>query len=72
VYETLSTIDWPGLSEALHHSASHLHLLAQEIEDPDFAGKIARAWNTFVDSGQIWAMAIGIIFGYWFRYMSAS
>ena len=42
-------------------------ILAQMIEDPDILGQIESAWNNFVETGQIWAMLIGIFFGYIFR-----
>ncbi len=41
--------------------------LAQMIEDPDILGQMESAWNNFVETGQIWAMLIGIFFGYIFR-----
>ncbi|NEP09204.1 MAG: hypothetical protein F6J92_22530 [Symploca sp. SIO1A3] len=51
--------------------SSHLNLdwlvLAQTIEDPDLLGQIQDTWNNFVKSGQIWALLIGIVIGYFFR-----
>jgi len=41
-------------------------LLAQMIEDPDIIGQMTDAWNNFVETGQIWAMLIGIFLGYVF------
>ena len=42
-------------------------LLAQSIEDPDILGQIQDAWYNFVDSGQVWALLIGMFFGYIFK-----
>jgi hypothetical protein len=42
-------------------------ILAQAIEDPDILGQIQDAWQKFIDSGQVWAMLIGIFFGYTFK-----
>lgn len=42
-------------------------LLAQELSDPDILGQIKRAWDNFVETGQIWALIIGMILGYLFR-----
>ncbi len=42
-------------------------LLAQKVSDPDFGGQVAKAWNNFVSTGQIWALIIGIVIGYVFR-----
>ena len=42
-------------------------LLAQAIEDPDILGQIQDAWYNFIDSGQVWALVIGMFFGYTFK-----
>ncbi|MGD1849055.1 MAG: hypothetical protein ACFCBU_00060 [Cyanophyceae cyanobacterium] len=42
-------------------------ILAQKFEETDLAGDVQSAWNNFVESGQIWALIIGVIFGYMFR-----
>lgn len=40
-------------------------LLAQEVlEDPDVLGQIRDAWNNFIETGQIWALIIGLFLGY--------
>lgn len=43
------------------------NLLAQSIEDPDILGQIQDAWYNFIDSGQVWALLIGMFFGYTFK-----
>lgn len=43
-----------------------VYLFAQMIEDPDIIGQITNAWNNFVESGQVWAMVIGLFLGYTF------
>ena len=42
-------------------------LLAQSIEDPDILGQLQAAWYWFIDSGQVWALLIGMFFGYLFK-----
>lgn len=42
-------------------------LLAQAFEDPDILGQIEDAWYNFIDSGQVWALFIGMFFGYTFK-----
>jgi hypothetical protein len=39
-------------------------VIAQNVSDPDLGGRVQRAWDTFVKTGQIWAMLIGFILGY--------
>ena len=42
-------------------------ILAQIIEDPDILGQIQDAWFNFIDSGQVWALLIGMFLGYTFK-----
>ncbi len=42
-------------------------LLAQQIEDPDILGQIQDAWKNFIETGQVWALLIGMFFGYTFK-----
>ena len=42
-------------------------LLAQQIEDPDILGQMQDAWYNFIDSGQVWALLIGVFLGYTFK-----
>lgn len=46
-------------------------VLAQNIEDPDVLGQMQRAFNNFIESGQVWAFLIGLVLGYIFRGMSS-
>ncbi len=43
------------------------NLLAQAFEDPDILGQIEDAWYNFIDSGQVWALFIGMLLGYIFK-----
>lgn len=42
----------------------HLPIDLAQLKEPDFAGDIGKAWNTFVKTGQVWAFLVGLIFGY--------
>lgn len=53
------------------HSSLDWLVLAQQVEDPNVLGQMANAWNNFVKSGQIWAMLIGLVIGYFFRGMTS-
>lgn len=45
---------------------------AQDVSNtPDILANIQNAWGNFVKTGQIWAMLIGIFFGYLFRSMTS-
>ena len=40
--------------------------------DQDVLGDVSRGWNHFVETGQIWALLIGLVVGYLIRNMTAS
>lgn len=46
-------------------------LLAQTISDPDILGQIQAAFQNFIESGQVWAMALGIVLGFAIRSLTA-
>ncbi|ERN40704.1 hypothetical protein KR51_00026900 [Rubidibacter lacunae KORDI 51-2] len=41
------------------------------IDDPDVLGQMRNAWNNFIESGQVWALIIGLFLGYIFRSFTA-
>jgi Na+/citrate or Na+/malate symporter len=38
----------------------------------DVLGDIAKGWNQFVSSGQIWALLIGLVIGYMVKSITSS
>ncbi len=42
-------------------------VLAQYIHDPDTLGQIQNGFSHFIQSGQAWALLIGLVIGYIFR-----
>ncbi|OIP68695.1 MAG: hypothetical protein AUK48_15530 [Oscillatoriales cyanobacterium CG2_30_44_21] len=53
------------------HSYIHMDLIAQQFKQ-DVVGDLAKGWNNFVKSGQIWALMIGVVVGYLFRSITNS
>ena len=54
-----------------HHSLSHFAtILAQIVKDPDILGQMRDAWNNFITTGQVWALLIGMFFGYLFKSLT--
>jgi hypothetical protein len=41
-------------------------MLAQ-VEDPDVMGQMQRAFQNFIESGQVWALIIGFAVGFGFK-----
>lgn len=54
---------WHGLWDAI---ALPAQLLAEQFDTDVFAG-FRRAFNNFIESGQIWALLVGIVIGYIIR-----
>jgi hypothetical protein len=45
-------------------------VIAQQF-DQDILGDMGNLWNTFIESGQVWALLIGIVVGYLIRNLTA-
>jgi uncharacterized membrane-anchored protein YhcB (DUF1043 family) len=37
----------------------------------DILGDISHTWKHFIDSGQVWALVIGVVLGYLIRNLTA-
>jgi hypothetical protein len=46
-------------------------IVAQSVSDPNVLGQMVSMWNTFIKSGQIWALLMGLVFGYLLRGITA-
>lgn len=57
-------------STALAIQPTSSMVLAQQF-DQDILGDIVNAWNNFIQSGQVWALIIGIVLGYLIRNLTA-
>jgi hypothetical protein len=44
-----------------------LTLIAQTIQDSDLLGNVQKSFSNFIESGQAWALLIGLIIGYMIR-----
>jgi hypothetical protein len=50
---------------------TQMGILAQTVSDPNVLGQMQAAFQNFIQSGQVWAMAIGIVLGYAIRSLTA-
>jgi cytochrome c peroxidase len=57
------------LSHTLNEVAQNTMFLAQHT-DADLVAEFQKAFKQFVESGQVWAMLIGLIIGYFFRALT--
>lgn len=42
-------------------------IIAQEVSDPDVMGQMGKYLTNFYESGQLWALLVGMVLGYVFR-----
>ncbi|MFS8866946.1 hypothetical protein [Synechococcus sp. H65.1] len=62
----LSSVYLPA-SPALQTEAMVAQVFRQDV-----LGDIRKGWNNFVESGQIWALLIGIVAGYMLKSITSS
>lgn len=72
IYELIAQLTIPSNSSAVFsqlmgESFRQAIVLAQQVSDPDIMGQIKNSWDNFVETGQIWALIIGMVVGYLFR-----
>lgn len=59
-----------GLVNLIHHGdfwtscGHHLPLHLMQVFNEDILGDLQRAFNNFVQTGQVWAMLIGFVIGF--------
>ncbi|MCC5637924.1 hypothetical protein LC593_19200 [Nostoc sp. CHAB 5844] len=53
------------------HLPMNAMVLAQQITDPNLIGQVQKAWNHFIQTGQIWALLIGLVIGWLFRNLTS-
>jgi hypothetical protein len=59
----------PFSIENLIHFTSQSTQIA--VSSPDILADIQQAWNHFVQTGQLWALIIGVVVGYIFRSVTS-
>lgn len=59
------------MSQLFWHLPVNLTALAQTITDPDLMGQIQKAWSHFIQTGQVWALLIGLVIGYMIRNLTS-
>lgn len=52
----------------LMEAMGHIHpVLAQTFDNVDVLGDMQVAWTNFVETGQVWALLVGVFIGYVFK-----
>jgi hypothetical protein len=70
------SLEWnPQLNQltitSLQKEVLHTTILAQTVREVDVLGQMQKSFNHFVQSGQIWALIIGIFLGYMFKSVTS-
>jgi hypothetical protein len=70
------SLEWnPQLNQltitSLQKEVLHTTILAQTVREVDVLGQMQKSFNHFVQSGQIWALLIGIFLGYMFKSVTS-
>ncbi|MEO1131814.1 MAG: hypothetical protein AAFX40_03810 [Cyanobacteria bacterium J06639_1] len=60
----------PSQAASIRGAIATQPILAQQY-DQDVMGDIAKGWNNFVESGQVWACLVGAILGYLLRSITS-
>jgi hypothetical protein len=61
------SLPWAAIDpQALLHLSREGLILAQST-DADLIAQAQKAWKVFIESGQVWALLIGLFIGYTFR-----
>ncbi|WP_228038986.1 hypothetical protein [Nostoc sp. LEGE 12450] len=58
-------------SQLLWHLPINWTALAQTITDPDLMGQVQKSWSHFIQTGQVWALLIGLVIGYMIRNLTS-
>jgi hypothetical protein len=53
------------------YSPVHGTLIAQTVRDANIMGQMQKSFNNFVQSGQVWALLIGLVIGYMVRSLTS-
>ncbi|BAB75585.1 hypothetical protein ACN23B_19515 [Anabaena sp. FACHB-709] len=56
--------------ETVGYFSVNFPMLAQNVTDPNVVGQIQKTWNHFIQTGQVWALLIGLVIGYMFRNLT--
>jgi hypothetical protein len=53
------------------HFPANYPVIAQHITDPNILDQMQKAFNHFVQTGQVWALLIGLFIGYMIRNLTS-
>lgn len=65
---------FPSTNDTSHQvgqSSLNYIVVAQTVKDPDLLGNVEKSFNHFVQTGQVWALLIGLVLGYILRSMTS-
>lgn len=63
---SISDAQQVGLLPQLPQSQIVISQVTGYVEDPDVLGQIRDGFQHFVETGQLWALILGFMLGFWF------
>jgi hypothetical protein len=60
-----------SMYQLLWHLPVYSTMLAQNVRDANLIGQIETAFNHFIQTGQVWALLIGLVIGYIIRNLTS-
>ncbi|MBW4585669.1 hypothetical protein G7B40_008280 [Aetokthonos hydrillicola Thurmond2011] len=61
---------YESISQPVGNLPLNSTVVAQQITDPNVIGQMEHAFNHFVQTGQVWALLIGLVIGYMIRNLT--
>jgi hypothetical protein len=59
------------ISQLILHSPINSTFIAQNVTDPNVVGQMQSAFTHFIQTGQVWAMLIGLVIGYMIKNLTS-
>jgi hypothetical protein len=69
--QTFFPLATPSLDAVAVASAMPQSMVLAQQFDQDILGDMGKLWSTFIESGQVWALLIGVVVGYFIRSLTA-
>lgn len=60
-----------SMSHLVWHLPVYSTMLAQTVRDANLIGQVQTAFNHFIQTGQVWALLIGLVIGYIIRNLTS-
>ena len=60
-----------SMYQLVWHLPVYSTMIAQNVKDPNIIGQMQTGFNHFIQTGQVWALLIGLVIGYIIRNLTS-